>query len=78
MENIFEKIAGITKPNNNINCTACGSTNVRMTDHQPLSMGEELAFMGMQFDTEMFAQFDCFGCDTSFQKMLTISFTIKL
>ena len=65
------------KKNNKINCPACGSTDLRMTDHQAISVGEDLAYMGLQFDTEMFAQFDCFGCDTSFQKMLTISFTSK-
>lgn len=55
-----------------IHCKSCGSTNVRMTDYQPLSINEDLLTLG-QFDNELYGQFDCFDCETSFQKVLEIS-----
>jgi hypothetical protein len=55
-----------------IHCKSCGSTNVRMTDYQPLAVGEDLSFE-WQFDNELYGQFDCFDCETSFQEVLEIS-----
>jgi len=55
-----------------IHCKGCGSTNVRMTDYQPLAIGEDLLSIG-QFDNELYAYFDCLDCETSFQEVLTIS-----
>jgi hypothetical protein len=58
--------------NKDINCPCCGSRNVRMTDHQPLAVNEDLLTLG-QFDNELYGQFDCFDCEVSFQKTLEIS-----
>jgi hypothetical protein len=55
-----------------IHCKSCGSTNVRMTDYQPLAINEDLLTLG-QFDNELYGQFDCFDCETSFQEVLEIS-----
>lgn len=55
-----------------IKCPHCGSTNVRMVNHDPLAINEDLFTLG-QFDNELFSQFDCFDCENSFQKVLEIS-----
>lgn len=55
-----------------IKCPHCTSTNVRMTDYSPLAINEDLFTFG-QFDNELYARFDCFDCETSFNKTLTIS-----
>jgi hypothetical protein len=55
-----------------IHCKSCGSTNVRMTDYSPLALDEDLLTIG-QFDNELYGQFDCFDCETSFQEVLEIS-----
>ena len=57
---------------NKIHCKGCGSTNVRMTDYEPLAVNEDLLTMG-QFDNELYAQFDCLDCETSFKEVLEIS-----
>jgi len=61
-----------TKMEKKIHCKSCGSTNVRMTDYQPLAINEDLLTLG-QFDNELYGQFDCFDCETSFQQVLEIS-----
>ena len=61
-----------TKMEKKIHCKSCGSTNVRMTDYQLLAINEDLLTLG-QFDNELYGQFDCFDCETSFQQVLEIS-----
>ena len=86
MNDIFKELGGLFNPNkdkfflvseepatkNEIHCKCCGSTNVRMTDYQPLAINEDLLSLG-QFDNELYAQFDCFDCETSFQQVLKIT-----
>ena len=43
-----------------------------MTDYSPLAINEDLFTFG-QFDNELYARFDCFDCEESFNKTLTIS-----
>jgi len=85
MNDIFKELEELFNPDKNkfflapqeptedkICCKGCGSTNVRMTDYSPLAMEENLLPIG-QFDNELYAEFKCFDCETSFQKVLKIS-----
>ena len=65
------------KKETKINCPHCKATNVRMIDYQGISVGEDIAYMGLQFDTELYGKFDCLECEKSFDTMLTISFNPK-
>ena len=55
-----------------IKCPKCGSTKCGMVDYEPLAMGKDLAMYG-QYDTDLYAHFNCQECDEDFQKVLKIS-----
>lgn len=55
-----------------IKCPNCGSTECGMVDYEPLAMGKNLEMYG-QYDTELYAHFNCQKCDEDFRITLKIS-----
>jgi hypothetical protein len=55
-----------------IKCPNCESTKCGMVDYEPLAMGSNLEVYG-QYDTELYAHFNCQDCGEDFRKVLIIS-----
>ena len=54
-----------------LSCPHCNSINVRMIDHQPLALGNDIT--GCQFDNKLYGTFKCSDCGELHQSVLEVS-----
>lgn len=57
---------------NELICTKCKSKKVRLVDNEPLEMTESTPITAPEFDSELYARFECDDCGHDFPHLLNI------